>query len=323
MSEITQLEESTAVDEAFEEAGLDSEESDAPVLVAPSELQPSCACGGKGASCGCGGAKRDKAHLVYALGTVGYDFGSEARRDALVQQTGKNVANPRDFLEVLQGDPSLAAAVTWTLSLEATVVYAIQPAGAFAEAVYDRLRQFLQAQLSEGVERAAIPGRIRGTARLLNGQAVPRIFPELRGLYDWSTPALVQAVLGPAPADSDAGAEHAQRASAIGNFLERIYYELRNLGTSPQDRALNFAATNAFQAGVVFSSAAQSGLQLDKIDVERSPACRPGADCWDVKLVFFNPARRLEQARRVYRYTVDVSDVVPVTVGPLRSWDVY
>jgi hypothetical protein len=40
-------------------------------------------------------------------------------------------------------------------------------------------------------------------------------------------------------------------------------------------------------------------------------------------LTFFNPSRRLEQARRVYRFTVDVSDVIPVTVGKVRHWDVY
>jgi hypothetical protein len=39
--------------------------------------------------------------------------------------------------------------------------------------------------------------------------------------------------------------------------------------------------------------------------------------------MFFNPVKRLEQARRAYRFTVDVSDVVPVTVGNVRHWDVY
>ncbi|MCP4549327.1 MAG: peptidase S8, partial [bacterium] len=62
---------------------------------------------------------------------------------------------------------------------------------------------------------------------------------------------------------------------------------------------------------------------LDQIDVERSPICRPESDCWDVKLTFFNPTKRIEQARVVYRFTIDVSDVVPVTVGPVRHWHVY
>jgi hypothetical protein len=37
-------------------------------------------------------------------------------------------------------------------------------------------------------------------------------------------------------------------------------------------------------------------------------------------LVFFNPLKRFEEARHVYQFTVDVSDVVPVTVGELRTW---
>ena len=61
-------------------------------------------------------------------------------------------------------------------------------------------------------------------------------------------------------------------------------------------------------------------MDLESIEVEHSPVCRPGSDCWDVKLHFFFPARQVQTVRKVYRFTVDVSDVVPVTVGPVRSW---
>ena len=98
---------------------------------------------------------------------------------------------------------------------------------------------------------------------------------------------------------------------------------MRNLGLTPQDRALNYAATNAFQIQQVYQTAIEEQMQLDTIEVEKSPVCRPGADCWDVKLTFFNPARRFEQARKVYRCTVDVTDVVPVTVGAVRQWHIY
>jgi cyclic patellamide precursor peptide PatG len=64
-------------------------------------------------------------------------------------------------------------------------------------------------------------------------------------------------------------------------------------------------------------------MRLDAISVERSSICRPQSDCWDIKLMFFNPAKRLEQARLLYRFTIDVSDVVPVTVGKIRHWHVY
>ena len=45
-----------------------------------------------------------------------------------------------------------------------------------------------------------------------------------------------------------------------------------------------------------------------------APICRPDSDCWDVQLLMFDPENE-RRASRVYRYTVDVSDVLPVTVG--------
>ena len=104
--------------------------------------------------------------------------------------------------------------------------------------------------------------------------------------------------------------------------MQRVYYEVRNFGLEPRDRALNFAATNAFAVERLFGQAAGSALQLDQIDVDRSPVCRLDADCWDVVLYFFNPANVLGEARRAYRFTVDVSDVVPVLLGDIREWSV-
>ena len=40
-------------------------------------------------------------------------------------------------------------------------------------------------------------------------------------------------------------------------------------------------------------------------------------------MTFFNPQKPYKTARWTYRYTIDVSDVVPVTVGPVRAWPVY
>jgi cyanobactin maturation PatA/PatG family protease len=216
-----------------------------------------------------------------------------------------------------------SASVIWTLNQEQTPIYAVQPMGAFAANVYERLREFLRTQLTEGVERVSVPGFIAGSVSLLNGQIVPTIVPELRGMYSWSTSRLVEAVAGPRPRGEEQRAEYQQKSQDIENFLERVYYELRNLGIAPQERAMNYAATNAFQVASVFRDAIQAGMKLDTIGVERSPIGRPGSDCWDVNLTFFNPSRRLEQARRVYRFTADVSDVIPVTVGKVRHWDVY
>ena len=57
----------------------------------------------------------------------------------------------------------------------------------------------------------------------------------------------------------------------------------------------------------------------DSIDVQKSPFCRINSDCWDVKLKFFDPENG-RRAKKVYRFTIDVSDTIPVTLGEVRSW---
>jgi cyanobactin maturation PatA/PatG family protease len=278
-------------------------------LVMPSQINPA-ACGD--GSCG----KRPP--LVYALGTIGYDFGSEARRDSFIQSMEENPDNPAELLKYLVDGIGIHAVtrITWTLSIDATPIYAIQPVGAFSDVGYKNLLNFLSEQINEGVERVSIPGYVGGKVALLSGQTVPVIVPELAGMASWSTAALVKTFVGGESADS-------VRAQKLTNFLERVYYELRNLGVTSEERALNFAATNAFQADKVFVSALEHEFELDSIDVEPSPICRPGSDCWDVKLGFFDPKHRMEQARQIHRFTIDVSDVIPVTVGAVKSWSVY
>ena len=105
-------------------------------------------------------------------------------------------------------------------------------------------------------------------------------------------------------------------------FLERIYNEFRNVGVSPQDRALNYSAMNAHQTKTIFAEAATSDLRLDVVEVDRSTVCRPELDCWDVTYRFFSPTEVLTRARDVFQYTIDVSDTVPVPVGRVRKWQV-
>jgi cyanobactin maturation PatA/PatG family protease len=270
---------------------------------------------------------------VYALGQIGFDFISEARLDSLVQRlagqagltTSERVLafDARRLLTHLEHHPSDAAALEWTLTLDGTPIYAIRPQGPFAAEVYEHLRSFLRERLDEGVERVSIPGTISGRATLLMGQVVPVIVPELRGMYSWTTLALVDAIAGAAPgpdAPSEHRELHALHRNGIRNFLERVYHEMRNLGVQPQERALNFAATNAFNAARVFEDAIRDRMELESVNVVRSAVSRPGSDCWDVEVYLFYPERQVQNVRRVHRFTVDVSDLVPVTVGPTRSW---
>jgi len=262
------------------------------------------------------------AQLVYALGRIGYDFVSQSRRDSIKQKMGESARpeEPNDILAYLEANPYDASAIQFTLDLENTPIYVIEPRGAFARDAYGLLRQFLREQITEGVERVSMPGVIAGMTRHRSGLAIPVVVPEIRGMYSWTTEALVSAVVGPAPEEGQDA--YSERRSGVTNFLERVYYEIRNLGREPQERALNFAATNAFQVERVYERAIQEEMELDTIEVEHSPVCPPGSDCWDVKLIFFFPQRQVQTVRRIYRFTVDVTDVVPATVGPMRSWSI-
>lgn len=302
--------------------------------VIPSGPGGGCGCGGGNNSNGGNGGMRQAPQLVYALGQLGFDFGTEARRDGFVQAmeppAANAIPNPHDtrqLLAHLEKNPWDAASLLWTLSIDSTPVYAIIPAGPFASDAHLQLRKFLRDQAFEGVERISVPGIIAGSVHLSNGQVVPAIVPELRGMFSWSTKALRESL---SPAEPESAASPKEKAAftarieiiqaGVNNFLERVYFELRNLGQTPQDRAINFAATNAFNIEAIVEKAVNEKLELDTIAVERSPVCRPESDCWDVKLMFFFPERQVQTVRKAYRFTIDVSDVVPVTVGSVREW---
>jgi cyanobactin maturation PatA/PatG family protease len=269
------------------------------------------------ADCGCGGSS-NKPAIVYALGTIAYDFGSESHRDSLVQSMGGgNPHDPAALLAYLTDNPWDAEEIIWTLNIDSTPIYRLVPSGPHSIVGYQRVREFLEAQQNGNIQRVSIPGRSQGTTTLLNGSSVANVYPLLRGMYSWTTEALVGATTSGTKGSTKALAEN------VTNFLNQVYYKMRNLGLSAEERALNYAATNAFQVSSVFAAALNENLELDDISATKSPICRPGSDCYDVVLSFFNPKERLTVARKQYRFTVDVSDVVPVTVGEVRSWSVY
>lgn len=273
--------------------------------------------------------------LVYAIGILDYDFGTEARRDTFKQTmasvtVGGTVLPPnpydtRQIVDHLGAHPSEAKALIWTLKLELTPIYAIEPIGPYAANVYELLTRLLGSEVADAdapdfIERVAIPGRLSGrTVKLFSGQIVPVVEVEhQRGLYGWDINRLVAAALEAAHGQPG-GPDDAAIRNALRELLTRIYYDLRNLGTISRDRALNFAATNAFQAAQTISAAVAAGLALDKIDVEKSPICRIDSDCWDVKLRFFDPENS-RRAKKVFHFTIDVSDTLPVTLGDVRTW---
>jgi len=253
---------------------------------------------------------------VYSIGSLWFDFGNEPRYDAIVQEMGDPVAanTPQALLSFLSDNLSFATGITFVLMQDQIPIYAITPVGAFAKDVYGEMIEAMRSSMETtgDLQRVAVPGFIHGSTQLMNGMILPVLFPDLRGMTKWSPVDLARAARA-------AVGDDAIEDEAIFNFLVRIYDELRNLGISPEDRAINFAATNAYQAATAFSDGIRRQLELYRLAVKKSPICRPDSDCWDVQLVMFDPENE-RRAGRFYRFTVDVSEVLPVTVGPMRSW---
>ncbi|GET44075.1 PatA/PatG family cyanobactin maturation protease [Microseira wollei] len=197
-----------------------------------------------------------KSNLVYALGTLGYDFGTEARRDTFKQlMPGVNIdgtlipANPydaRQMVDYLGENLSEAKALIWTLNIELTPVYAIEPVGAFAADIYETLQLILAGQVQpedreDYIERASIPGKLTDrTVKLFSGQVVPVISVQnTRGMYGWKVNTLVNSALQTVRSEAGEANEEGMRRS-LGSFLKRIYFDLRNLGQTSRDRARGF-----------------------------------------------------------------------------------
>ena len=275
--------------------------------------------------------------LVYILGTIGYDFGSEARRDSFKQLMppvsidGTMIpANPYDasqIVDYLAENLSESKSLIWTINQEFNPIYALEIKGGFAGDVYEMLNLMLAGQIElessdNYIERVSIPGQITDkTITLFSGQEVPVItINNIRGMYGWKINGLVDAVLQTL-SDELVDIEEIRMRRSLNSFLKRVYFDLQNLGKTSKDRALNFAATNAFQAASSFVQAVSTGMELDTIEIEKSPFCRVNSDCWDIKLKFFDPRRGL-RAKKVYLFTIDVSYIIPVTLGQVRSWSV-
>jgi cyanobactin maturation PatA/PatG family protease len=321
-----------------------------PVAAAPAAAGGSVVPSG---DCGCNGnngGQRNQKQYVYILGSIGFDFGTEARRDTFRQlmpdverPVGEEGAailvapNPYDVFQLvgyLEERHSESTKLIWTVNLDLTPIYAVEAEMGYPEDVYAPLRQALRrgalpVDNDEYVARVSIPGVLTDrTVQLFSGQRVPVVKAQPRGLYMWNEPALVKGAVDALRRDiTDVDVDYVSQLIRI--FLDKVYYECRNLGQSPPDRALNFAATNAYQFAAGIANGILSGklvpgserelYTLDAIDVSKSPYCRMDSDCWDVRIVWFNPEND-RRAKSVYQYTIDVSDELPVSLAPFHQY---
>jgi cyanobactin maturation PatA/PatG family protease len=352
--------------------------------------------------CGCdGGAKS----LVYAIGTISYDFGTDAQRDGFRQQmdtaeVGRtppdddnpegapifapaNPYDPNQLSAYLARNPWVSNKLTWTLNLDRTPIYALEaetPVGmtwgqpfsspdpdkdlvevvgnpnhlsgiltSFSEFpptsyVYKLFRDAIVGHARpvtdpNFVSRVSIPGALTNrTVRLFSGQVVPVVEVKSRGLHTWNETALVHAAMDQVETEIRADARQRNVDPAVNRdflekniraFLDKVYYQFRNLGQSPPDRAMNYAATNAFvitneiRSGILsakYVPGPNEGLYtMDTVTVSKSPYCRMDSDCWDVVVTFMDPENYL-RAKVSYLFTIDVSAELPVSLAPAHRF---
>jgi Subtilase family/PatG C-terminal/PatG Domain len=245
-----------------------------------------------------------------------------------------------------------ATSVIWTLNIEHVPVYAISVAGPNSQAIVAEFMRIMRGQKAydqevkdaelarpdldeDDIERVSIAGSLGGQVTLATGELLSVIHPELRGTICWNSQSLAKLVVAQFEKEPKAdqksqkaqGIKHrskAEKEKIVERFLERMCFDFRNLGRRSDERAINFVATYpyAFKAAFERVAISESELRLHTVEVERSLVCRPGSECWDVKLEYFDPASNTDAARRVYRVAIDVSDVVPVVAGELRYWSI-
>lgn len=261
-------------------------------------------------------------NFVYVVGKIGYDFGTEACYDSFVQNQTKDTKktsskksvdfkNPADFVAYLTGDQGKkmykASRVIWIIKQNDIPIYALRPLGSFADETYRQLVSYLgQQEVKKEIERISVPGYYLSDSvvKLQSGQIVPVIIPELDGMSAWN---IYQQ------ADN----------TGIENFFAKIFDELQNKGIEPADRAINFTATNIFHMSTIFKQEAELRHVLNTIEAEPAILCRPGSNCWVVEMTFCDPKALLAEPRKVYQRTVDISEVIPVTIDETMTWSVY
>jgi cyanobactin maturation PatA/PatG family protease len=259
--------------------------------------------------------------LVYALGTLAVDFGTQARYQAFVQAMPEGRNDPENLaqlLEFIETKPYYARSLTWVVTRDGHPMYAIVPTGPYAALAYEFLVSALRGTMLGQVTMNSFPGVIDGSATLRSGLTVPVIEPATRGMYSWRKDELVNNVLGPRPIDNaELQASFDKEVTRLDSVLARMCRDFRNLGMSGMERALNFSTTNAVKAVHVFAKTA--GMQLDTIVVQRSLEGGPGTECYYIIMGFFTP-RNMNGTNMVARFAVDVAGVIPVSVGPVRYW---
>jgi hypothetical protein len=290
------------------------------------------------------GDARAASTFSYMSGSVDYTFLTVSRRDHFRAHAGTSVDRGR-LHAYLTDNPSEAVLLEWVLRADSAPICTLRPDPRFARETYAMLVELLgDGGLEHGTQRISVPGTVTGSVTLLDGAVVHAVDPVQAGVFRWPGTIAPPTLEVAGPIETTVARSIDEQVSA---FQDRVAFETRNEGVRSSDRALNFAVTELLRllmtpqgirtmrarigaeqddapapetqspvaAATVFVRR-DGGLALANADVRPSPVCRQDShpECWDVALVFFDPAAPVANAKAIVRSTVDVSTALPVVL---------
>ncbi|MDA4110028.1 hypothetical protein [Mycolicibacterium holsaticum] len=229
---------------------------------------------------------------IYAVGTIGFDFGTQARRDSIgeemhLAQIRGNPDDPVQLRRLLRFRPWLVDKVIWVLKVDRIALYALEPErahrGNWQEFVAGEVSQVLStlARAIDGqaapassdsyVSRVSLAGWLTTrTARLISGQVLPVVEVAARRIDLWLENVIVDSAVSAFLEDprlaQRTGVDVRDTAdSVVRAVLNKTYAELRNGGHTPADRALNFLGTGLVHASRFFKEPLFAGWELDDV----------------------------------------------------------
>lgn len=179
--------------------------------------------------------------LLYVIADLTYNLMSDARREAFKQQmaadggaaTGEkpNPYDPRQMVKHLRNRPAEAAELTWTLDLELTPIYAIEPVGEHRHEVYAQLVNILEGQiLAEQLREERREQRERDERARLEQESSTDTFASVaKGLSSVAQEALkvpakvVDALLGEPKAGSGHAIERVTVAGTLAHEQTKLF----------------------------------------------------------------------------------------------------
>jgi hypothetical protein len=253
--------------------------------------------------------------LVFALGSVGFEIPTDLAYEALEQNRKSvgidgSVADAAVMGRLLAERPSLAEGLTWLLQENGNPIYALEPQGPLAAEIYSNLAEILTAQVLGEVDTISIPGlRMSSMRSLRDGTRVPRVVMEVtRGLYAWTVESSVART-----------GINVESSEILLSILRKIKDESRNDGAGGPYRTLNYLLANPVQLTMSAVIAQREGFTFGGLNILRSTFSRPYSECWDIELAFVDTENEF-RAGLIHRHTVDVADILPVSVGALKAW---